>query len=103
MHVRKSKLPVRQLTILSICRFAEPIAVTSFLPYLPEMIESVGVHESEVAKWAGITTAVSSFAQAGMAVHWGRASDRFGRKPITLLGLTATMIFSLAFGLSKHL
>ncbi|KAL4939868.1 hypothetical protein BDV06DRAFT_213967 [Aspergillus oleicola] len=103
MHLKKAKLPVRQLTILSICRFAEPIAVTSFLPYLPEMIEGVGVHESEVAKWAGITTAVSSFAQAGMAVHWGRASDKFGRKPIILLGLTATMIFSLAFGLSQHL
>ncbi|KAL4929454.1 MFS transporter [Aspergillus undulatus] len=103
MHASKPKLPVRQLVVLSLCRFAEPIAVTSYLPYLPEMIESVGVREPEVAKWAGITTAVSSFAQAGMAVHWGRTSDRFGRKPITLLGLTATMIFSLFFGLSKDL
>lgn len=67
------------------------------------MIESVGVHESEVAKWAGLTSAISSFSQAAMAVYWGTASDRFGRKPIILLGLTATMILSLAFGLSKSL
>ncbi|KAL4881238.1 major facilitator superfamily domain-containing protein [Aspergillus karnatakaensis] len=103
MHTTTPKLPVRQLLILSICRFAEPIAVTSYLPYLPELIESVGVPESEVAKWAGLTTAISSFAQAAMAVNWGSASDHFGRKPIILLGLTATMIFSVLFGLSKSL
>ncbi|KAL4752370.1 hypothetical protein BDW72DRAFT_202408 [Aspergillus terricola var. indicus] len=103
MHASTPKLPVRQLLILSICRFAEPIAVTSYLPYLPEMIESVGVPQSEVAKWAGLTSAISSFSQAAMAVYWGTASDRFGRKPIILLGLTATMILSLAFGLSKSL
>lgn len=67
------------------------------------MIESVGVHESEVAKWAGLTSAISSFSQAAMAVYWGTASDRFGRKPIILLGLTATMILSLTFGLSRSL
>lgn len=67
------------------------------------MIESVGVPEPEVAKWAGLTSAISSFSQAAMAVYWGTASDRFGRKPIILLGLTATMIFSLAFGLSRSL
>ncbi|RDW93523.1 uncharacterized protein DSM5745_00845 [Aspergillus mulundensis] len=71
--------------------------------FAPEMIESVGVPQSEVAKWAGLTSAISSFSQAAMAVYWGTASDRFGRKPIVLLGLTATMIFSLAFGLSKSL
>ncbi|KAL4975110.1 major facilitator superfamily domain-containing protein [Aspergillus desertorum] len=103
MHTSTPKLPVRQLLILSICRFAEPIALTSYLPYLPEMIESVGVPQSEVAKWAGLTSAISSFSQAVMAVYWGTASDRFGRKPIILLGLTATMILSLAFGLSKSL
>ncbi|KAL4922754.1 major facilitator superfamily domain-containing protein [Aspergillus aurantiobrunneus] len=67
------------------------------------MIESVGVPASDVAKWAGLTTAIASFSQAAMAVYWGMASDRFGRKPIILLGLTANMVFSLAFGLSKSL
>ncbi|KAL4982845.1 major facilitator superfamily domain-containing protein [Aspergillus falconensis] len=95
MHASTPKLPVRQLLILSICRFAEPKQ--------PEMIESVGVPQSEVAKWAGLISAISSFSQAAMAVYWGTASDRFGRKPIILLGLTATMILSLAFGLAKSL
>lgn len=83
----------RQLTfpIPAICRFAEPLALTSVYPYLPEMIESFGVERKNVAKWAGITSAVFSIAQCLTAILWGRASDKFGRKPSILCGLTLTM------------
>ncbi|GMG11657.1 unnamed protein product [Aspergillus oryzae] len=69
----------------------------------PEMIEYVGVPKNEVAKWVGISSAVTSISQAIMAVTWGTASDRFGRKPIILTGLTCTMIISLLFGFSQTL
>lgn len=73
---RVPKLPVAQLTILSICRFAEPVALTSVFPYLPEMIESFGIPRDEVAKWAGITSGVFSISQCLTAISWGRASDK---------------------------
>ncbi|EAU35639.1 conserved hypothetical protein [Aspergillus terreus NIH2624] len=92
MREKTFKLPVRQLVILSICRFAEP-----------EMIEEIGVSKNEVGKWVGISSAVTSICQATMAVPWGAASDTFGRKPIILTGLFFTMIFSLVFGSSKSL
>ncbi|GAD97163.1 MFS transporter, putative [Paecilomyces variotii No. 5] len=100
---KQAQLPVRQLVILSICRFAEPVVLTSVLPYLPEMIESVGVAKDEVAKWVGITSAVVAGCQCIMGVPWGTASDYVGRKPVILLGLTFTMIFSLMFGFSHTL
>ncbi|RAK99083.1 MFS transporter [Aspergillus ibericus CBS 121593] len=103
MLEKTPRLPVRQLLILSICRFAEPVVLTSVLPYLPEMIEYVGVPKPEVAKWVGITSAVTSISQAAMAVSWGTASDTVGRKPIILIGLTCTMFFSLLFGFSQTL
>ncbi|PWY95495.1 permease of the major facilitator superfamily [Aspergillus sclerotioniger CBS 115572] len=103
MLEKTPRLPVRQLVILSICRFAEPVVITSVLPYLPEMIEYVGVPKSDVAKWVGITSAVASICQAAMAVSWGTASDSVGRKPIILIGLTCTMFFSLMFGFSQTL
>ncbi|KAK8043532.1 MFS transporter [Apiospora rasikravindrae] len=81
------KLPAKQLAILAVARFAEPLAMTSVFPYLPEMIASFDVPEKDVAKWAGITSAVFSLAQSFTAVPWGRASDRFGRKPIVMIGL----------------
>ncbi|OBT39479.1 hypothetical protein VE00_10126 [Pseudogymnoascus sp. WSF 3629] len=103
MPRRPPKLPVQQLIILAICRFAEPIAATSVFPYLPEMIESFGVKKQEVAKWAGITSAVFSLSQSVTAIIWGRASDVFGRKPVILLGLTSTMIMSILWGFSTSL
>ncbi|ESZ89542.1 hypothetical protein SBOR_10074 [Sclerotinia borealis F-4128] len=98
-----AKLPVAQLTILAICRFAEPVALTSVFPYLPEMIESFGVEKKDVAQWAGITSAVFSLSQCMTAILWGRASDTFGRKPAILVGLICTMICSIIWGMSISL
>jgi MFS family permease len=67
------------------------------------MIESFGVKKRDVARWAGITSAVFSLSQCLTAVLWGRASDRFGRKPTILIGLICTLIFSLVWGLSTNL
>ncbi len=67
------------------------------------MIESFGIDKENVAKWAGITSAVFSLSQCLTAVMWGRASDRFGRKPAILIGLTCTMFSSLLWGMSTTL
>jgi MFS family permease len=99
----RAKLPVTQLVILSICRFAEPVALTGVFPYLPEMIESFGVPQNQVAQWAGITSAVFSISQCLTAISWGSASDRYGRKPIILLAMTCAMTSSLLFGFSTSL
>ncbi|KAL2158467.1 hypothetical protein VTH06DRAFT_4233 [Thermothelomyces fergusii] len=97
------KLPVQQLAFLAIARFAEPLALTSVFPYLPEMIASFGVEKNEVARWAGFTGAIFSIAQSCTAVAWGRASDKFGRKPVILIGLANTMICFLIWGMSTNL
>lgn len=104
--------------LLAIARFAEPVALTSVYPYLvskfssdqdftdkiqPEMIESFGVHKKDVAKWAGMTSAAFSLSQCVTAVAWGRASDKFGRKPMILIGLSMTMCATLIWGMSTTL
>ncbi|KAF6838620.1 major facilitator superfamily transporter [Colletotrichum plurivorum] len=99
----KPKLPAKQLAILAVARFAEPLALTSVFPYLPEMIRSFGVEQNDVAKWAGMTSAVFSLAQSCTAVPWGRASDRFGRKPTIIIGLLSTMVFFVVWGMSTSL
>ena len=67
------------------------------------MIESFDVSKNKVARWAGITSAVFSLSQAATGVFWGRASDRFGRKPVIMVGLLCTMLASLLFGFSRSL
>lgn len=97
------RLPVKQLVILSICRFAEPIALTSVLPYLPEMVESFGVPRNDIARWAGLASATFSLSQGLTGIPWGIASDKFGRKPIILIGLVNTMVTTLMWGFSTSL
>lgn len=98
-----SKLPAKQLAILAVARFAEPLALTSVFPYLPEMILSFGVKREKVAQWAGLTGAVFSIAQSLTAVPWGMLSDRIGRKPTIMIGLMSTMICFLIWGMSTSL
>lgn len=100
---RPRELPYKQLTILAICRFAEPIASTSLFPYLPEMIRSFNIPETDVAGWAGLAAAMFSLCQAFMGVPWGIFSDVYGRKLAILLGLTSTMLTSLLWGFSTNL
>ncbi|KAK3310450.1 major facilitator superfamily domain-containing protein [Chaetomium strumarium] len=97
------KLPAQQLAILAVARFAEPLALTSVFPYLPEMIASFGVEKDEVARWAGFTGAIFSVTQSLTAVFWGRASDKYGRKPVILSGLANTMVCFLLWGMSTSL
>ncbi|UKZ48955.1 hypothetical protein TrVGV298_003192 [Trichoderma virens] len=99
----KPKLPVQQLAILAVARFAEPLAYTSVWPYLPEMIRGFGVKRDEVAKWAGVTSSVFSICQSITAVPWGKASDKFGRKPVLIYGLISTMICFIIWGMSTSL
>jgi len=67
------------------------------------MIASFGVEKDEVARWAGLTGAVFSISQSLTAVFWGRASDKFGRKPTILIGLASTMTCFLIWGIATSL
>ena len=96
-------LPIQQLAILSLCRLPDPISLTSIFPYLPEMIESFGVPKHEVGRWAGITSAIFSLSQAVTSIFWGKASDRFGRKPVLLAGMICLMSSGLLLGFSQNL
>lgn len=89
--------------LLAVARFAEPLALTSVFPYLPEMIKSFGVPENNVARWAGMVGSTFSIAQSAFAVPWGRLSDKIGRKPTILIGLCSTMVCFIIWGTASSL
>ncbi|KAK6496861.1 hypothetical protein TWF481_001845 [Arthrobotrys musiformis] len=99
----KPKLPKKQLAILVICRLSEPICLTSILSYLPQMIRSFGVEETDVGFWVGITASSFSVAQCMTGVAWGRLSDRVGRKPAILCGILGMLSSVLVFGFSNSI
>ncbi|KAF3313133.1 hypothetical protein TWF173_006307 [Orbilia oligospora] len=103
-NVKKGpRLPLKQLSILALCRVADPICMTSVFSYLPQMIRSFGVSENEIGVWAGVISASLALCQCLTAVAWCRLSDRIGRKPSILLGLVAMMASTIAFGFSTSI
>ena len=67
------------------------------------MIESFNVPKNDVAKWAGVVTAAFSLTQACTGFLWGRAADRWGRKPTILYAVSSALFSCLLFGFSQNL
>ncbi|KAG1822960.1 major facilitator superfamily domain-containing protein [Suillus subaureus] len=121
----KTPLPKRQISILMMLQLAEPIASTSIFPYINQLISELGItggDDAAVGYYAGIivggdmTTCENGFlivyfgytqqeslffvAQALTVLRWSRLSDRIGRKPVLVIGLSGACISILCFGLS---
>lgn len=93
--------PTKQLTILAICRFSEPIAFNSILAYTYVMVKDLhGGDDTDASFYAGLLVSAYAVAEAITAMGWGILSDRYGRKPIVLFGLCGVAISSLIFGLA---
>ncbi|KAJ2622845.1 hypothetical protein GGI26_002952, partial [Coemansia sp. RSA 1358] len=67
------------------------------------MVEGFGIAKSskDVAFYASLLFTSFSLCQALTIMHWGRLSDRIGRRPVLLIGLTGNLVSFLIFGLSK--
>ncbi|KAI2623683.1 major facilitator superfamily domain-containing protein [Xylaria nigripes] len=94
--------PTKQLIILAICRFSEPIAFNSILAYTYEMVKDLNAGEDrDTAFYAGLLVSAYAVAEAITAIGWGALSDKYGRKPIVLFGLGGVAISCLIFGLAE--
>lgn len=62
------------------------LAVGIIVPVLPAMVGQFTADPSEQARWYGVIAAVYALAQFAAAPILGALSDRFGRRPVLLLG-----------------
>jgi MFS family permease len=88
---------------LYVCWFgvlATSAGLSQLTPILPLYIEQLGIHSlPEIEQWAGITYGVTFICMAIFSPLWGRAADKYGRKPMLLrasLGM-AIIITGMAF------
>ncbi|KAJ4346460.1 uncharacterized protein N0V89_010389 [Didymosphaeria variabile] len=93
--------PYKQLIIVGICRFSEPLAFNSILAYSYVMVKDLGIHEKDASFYSGLLLSAYAVAEAITALGWGAISDVYGRKPVALVGLAGVALSSLAFGFAK--
>ncbi|KAG5419103.1 hypothetical protein I9W82_002870 [Candida metapsilosis] len=96
--------PIFQMVIVGLLRLSEPIAFASYLSYIFFMIKSfrIAKTDADVSRYSGYLASSFAFSQFLSSVKWGKASDKYGRKPIILLGCLGTAISMIVFGFSTN-
>ena len=114
---KPTPLPKLQMFIVFLVQFSEPVAGLVIYPFINQFVRETGITKGDERKtgyYAGIIVrnnqsflryicpsffiqeSVFFFAECSTAVQWGYLSDRFGRRPVLLmgpLGLTLSMFF----------
>nr|MDP2192251.1 multidrug effflux MFS transporter [Rhodoferax sp.] len=85
--------------ILSLLLGLQPITTDLYLPALPALTEGFGAPMAQ----AQLTLTALLLAFGLSQLVWGPLSDRFGRRPILLVGLTAYVLASIASTLSPSM
>lgn len=57
---------------------------------------------SSASFWAGIFISAFALAESLTGMFWGGVSDKYGRKPILLLGCAGTMVSLMIVGFSTN-
>ncbi|PVI03908.1 MFS general substrate transporter [Periconia macrospinosa] len=98
---KNDQIPTLQVFVLSYASLVEPVAFFSIFPYINAMIEKVGgVEKEDVGFYSGLIESLFSATQMCVMVLWGKASDRYGRKPILVISLFGIAFTTALFGLS---
>ncbi|KAF2627019.1 MFS general substrate transporter [Macroventuria anomochaeta] len=97
-------LPRTQIFLLCYTRVIEPVAFFSIFPYINSMIEHVGgIEKEDVGFYSGLIESLFSFTQMCVMIFWGKASDRYGRKPVLVFSLLGIAVATTLFGMSQSI
>lgn len=86
-------------TLLFLTMFIIMVGFGVIMPILPYYAENMGASATDL----GLLTGMYAGLQFLFAPIWGRVSDRWGRKPVMLLGLFGFTLTFAGFGLSTEL
>ncbi|KAF8071623.1 member of major facilitator superfamily multidrug-resistance, DHA1 sub-family [Lyophyllum atratum] len=101
---KRTPLPWFQFSIVLFLQLAEPLTSQVISPFAPQLIRDIGIthgNESQVGYYVGLMQSLFFLTQAFTVLHWSRASDMVGRKPVILVGLFGLSASMFCFGLSR--
>ncbi|TGO75761.1 hypothetical protein BELL_0194g00110 [Botrytis elliptica] len=97
-------LPLGQILGLCYIRLVEPVAFFSVFAFLNQMLWEIGdIGKGDVGFYSGLIESLFSVTEMILMVHWGRASDKFGRKPIMIISLLGISFATGIFGFGRSI
>lgn len=91
-------LKVLQIFLLCYARTVEPLAFFCIFPFIPQMIRRTGIQEENIGFYSGLIESLFSVTQTALMLGWGKAADRFGRKPVLVFSLIGMSTCTAGFG-----
>src|SRR5918992_2831484 len=88
-----------KLIVLMVTAFLDMVGLLMVLPLLPFYAKALGGSGLIV----GVLVSSFAIAQLVASPFWGRFSDRYGRRPALLIGLTASAIAYVVFAYANSL
>jgi multidrug resistance protein len=88
-----------KLAVLMVTAFVDMVGLLMILPLLPFYAKALGGSGLVV----GVLVSSFAIAQLLASPFWGRFSDRYGRRPALLIGLTASAIAYVIFAFASSL
>ncbi|KAH8114004.1 major facilitator superfamily domain-containing protein, partial [Phellopilus nigrolimitatus] len=93
-----------QFSIALFLQLAKPLSSQVIYPFVPQLIRETSItngDETKVGYYVGMMQSIFFATEALTVLHWSRASDRIGRKPVILIGLLCISLSMYCFGLSR--
>jgi MFS family permease len=92
-----------QLTIFGFLRFSETTAWTSVFPYAYFLMRDMPERPplERVPFLASLVIAVYTLSEFVGNIPWAYLSDRVGRRPVLLFGITVNVVFMVWFGFAR--
>ena len=90
---------MKRMSVLMAVAFVDMIGLMMVFPLLP--LYALRLHADPAT--IGVLSASFPIAQLASSPVWGRVSDRYGRRPALLVGLTASAIAYVIFGFASTL
>ncbi|THG02525.1 hypothetical protein TEA_028679 [Camellia sinensis var. sinensis] len=97
-------IPIKKLVSIWIVVLCTALPISSLFPFLYFMIRDFHIAETEedIGYYAGYVGASFMIGRALTSVAWGLVADRYGRKPVIIIGTFTVVIFNTLFGLSVN-
>ncbi|KAH7547677.1 hypothetical protein JRO89_XS14G0001500 [Xanthoceras sorbifolium] len=96
--------PIKELVSIWIVVLCAALPISSLFPFLYFMIRDfhIAKREEDIGSYAGYVGSAFMLGRALTSVLWGLVADRYGRKPVIIIGTMTVVIFNTLFGLSVN-
>ncbi|PKI40281.1 hypothetical protein CRG98_039306 [Punica granatum] len=98
-------IPYKNLSYIWLVMLCNAMPISSLFPFIYFMIRDFHItkREEDIGFYAGFVGSSFMVGRGLTSVFWGMLADRYGRKPVILIGTFSIAILNVLFGLSTSL